>query len=82
MTDREKLQKIIANYVPLLHYTKIILTATIQDKYIAEELKHNFCQDICRTWQITNNTHSTKLHNEMFKSLKTGDNILKFLEAV
>jgi hypothetical protein len=76
MPNKEKLQKIIAAYTPL-HYTKIDLKVEIEDKYISTELKYNFCNDICRTWQ---NINGAQLRNEMFVTLRTGEDILKILQ--
>jgi hypothetical protein len=75
MNNEEKLKKIIAAYTPF-DYTQINLSIEIKDRYIALELKDNFANDICNAWPKVDCTH---IHNEMFASLKTGNNILEFL---
>lgn len=78
MTNETRLQKIIAAYTPL-DYSKIDLTKTIKDKYIAAEFKDDFCNDICLVWTSIN---STSLHNDMFVKLKTGQDLLKILNYI
>jgi hypothetical protein len=76
MENEDKLKKIIAAYTPF-DYTKINLTIKIEDRYIASEFKDNFASDICEAWPKSD---CTKIHNEMFDSLITGEDILKNLK--
>jgi hypothetical protein len=78
MTNREAMQKIISAYTPL-DYKHIDLKRTIKDNYIAAELKDNFCKDICRYWRGVN---PTQLRNNMFATLKTGEDILGIIKFV
>jgi hypothetical protein len=78
MTNKEKLQKVIAAYTPL-DYSKIDMTVIIKDKYIAAQFKDNFCADICSIWR---NINATQLRNDMFVRLNTGDDILKILNWI
>lgn len=78
MNNEEKMQKIIAAYTPF-DYTKIDLNKAIKDKYIAAEFKDNFCADICDVWK---NVNSTTLRNNMFVTLKSGNDIVKILNFV
>jgi hypothetical protein len=78
MTNEEKLQKIIAAYSPVV-YSEIDLKKTIKDRYVAAEFKDNLCNDICHAWV---NINCTALHNNMFVTLKTGEDILRILEYV
>jgi hypothetical protein len=78
MTNEKSLQKIIAAYTPL-DYKQIKLNLTLKDKYIAAEYKNSFCNDICMRWK---NIDSTQLHNDMFVSLKAGEDILKIIKYV
>ncbi|MEJ2627271.1 MAG: hypothetical protein P8078_01750 [bacterium] len=75
MDNKVKLQKIIAAYNPF-PYDQIDLTQTIQDKYVAKEFKDSLANDICDTWKEIN---CTKLHNELFSAIKTGEDILTLL---
>ena len=69
------LQKIISSYCPWT-YDHIDLTQNIQGKYVSGALKDSFCDDICNQWPTCD---CTGLHNEMFVTLKTGDDILAFI---
>ena len=56
----------------------IDLSMEIKDKYVALEFKHSLADDICDQWLEID---CTNLHNELFESIKTGDDIIKFVES-
>ena len=66
---------ILAAYNPF-SYQDINLSIKIKDKYVASEFKDSLADDICDTWLEID---CTKLHNELFSSIKTGEDILKML---
>jgi hypothetical protein len=78
MSNAEQLQKIIAAYTPL-DYRQVDLSRTIEDKYIASELKDNFCNDICLCWRSINRQ---QLYRDMFTKLKTGEDILRVVQYI
>ncbi len=78
MNNEEKLRKIISAYTPL-EYTEIDLKEEIENKYISTEFNFNFSDDICQVWR---NINSTQLKNDMFITLKTGEDILKIINYV
>ena len=78
MENKTKLKKIIAAYNPF-SYHLIDLSKTIKDRYVANEFKDSFADDICNTWESVD---CTKMHNDMFTSLNTGEDILKIVNKV
>jgi hypothetical protein len=76
MDNEVELKKIIAIFAPFV-YTKIKLNIQIEDKYIATEFKEDFASKICKNWPDSDCTY---IHNEMFNSLVTGQDILKILK--
>jgi hypothetical protein len=75
MNDSEALQKIISSYCPWT-YDQIDLSLEIKDRYVSKTLKNNFANDICAQWP---GCDCTKLHNDLFTVLKTGNDILTFV---
>ena len=75
MNNKIKLQKILAAYNPF-SYQDIDLSVKIKDKYVAAEFKDSLADDICSTWSTID---CTKIHNELFSSIKTGEDILEML---
>lgn len=76
MENETKLKKIIAAYNPF-HYRDIDLSVNIKDKYVAAEFKDSLAEDICNAWSTID---CTKLHNDLFSSIKTGDDILEMID--
>jgi hypothetical protein len=78
MNDNEiALQKIISSYCPW-SWDHIDLTATIQGHYVSSAVKDNFSDDICANWT---DIDCTTLHNQMFTTLKTGEDIINFINS-
>lgn len=75
MNKQEELKRIIAKYNSLT-YNQIDLGRKIENNYIASGFKYNFCNDIVQKWR---DIDATALRNQMFNSLKTGNDILEFL---
>jgi hypothetical protein len=77
MDDAVALQKIIATYCPW-NYDQIDLSLPIQDRYVSKNVKDAFTNDICAQWP---GCDCTALHNQVFSSLKTGNDILAFIQS-
>ncbi|GAA5020317.1 hypothetical protein GCM10011506_05100 [Marivirga lumbricoides] len=75
--NKIKLQKIISSYNPFI-YSMIDLSKEIKDRYVASEFKDSLANDICNQWPEIN---CTDLHNELFDSIKTGEDIIKLIES-
>jgi hypothetical protein len=76
MSQSLQLQKIIAVYSPF-SYSDIDLSKKMKDKYVAAEFKDSLADDLCNQWPQLD---CTRLHNELFSSIKTGNDILELLE--
>jgi len=77
MNDSVALQKIISSYCPLT-YDQIDLSLAIQDRYVSKNLKDAFGDDICDQWP---DVDCTDLHNQLFSTLKSGNDILTFIHG-
>ncbi|MEX0315163.1 MAG: hypothetical protein AB3N18_13375 [Allomuricauda sp.] len=75
MDDEISLKKIIAAYNPFQYY-QIDLSKKIQDRYVPLEFRDSFVDDICNKW---NDIDCTELHNELFNGIKTGNDIITFI---
>lgn len=75
MDNNELLQKLMAVYCPV-RYDDIDLTVTIQDQYVPKDEQDDLADDICNTWVDCN---CTEIHNQLFSTLKTGNDILNFV---
>jgi hypothetical protein len=73
MGNSVQLQKIIAAYCAL-KYNEVDLKVPLENNYIPTAFKDDFCSDICKIWKSIN---CTDLHNNMFGTIKTGEDILK-----
>lgn len=75
MTNEIILQKILASYC-FIPFEQIKLNQEIIDNYVTAAFKDNLAGDICHEWRTVN---CTKLHNDLFVTVKTGNDILKLI---
>lgn len=78
MSNTTQLKEIISDFTPLSP-GQIDLNKTLKDYYIASEVKNNFCYRLLSRWPSLN---STDLVNNMFVTIKTGQDILNLIEPV
>ena len=71
-----KVKMILASFGPL-KWDEIDLKHKIEDNYIAKEEKEFFVDEILFAYP---NVRSTKLYNQMFNELKTGNDVVEFIE--
>jgi hypothetical protein len=77
MVNEIILKKIIASYC-FAPIDQINLNLEIKDNYVAAEFKDKFANSICYEWRSLN---STQIHNELFGTLKTGNDVLKLIKT-
>ncbi|MES2109817.1 MAG: hypothetical protein V4577_13750 [Bacteroidota bacterium] len=77
MDDSTTLQKILSSFCTL-RFDQIDLSLTIKDRYCPAEEKQDLGNDICDTLTDIN---CTDLQNQLFSTLKTGNDILNFIHS-
>ena len=77
MVNEIILKKLIASYC-FAPIDQINLSLEIKDNYVAAELKDKFATSICHEWRSLN---CTQIHNELFGTLKTGNDVLMLIKT-
>jgi hypothetical protein len=77
MVNEIILKKIIASYC-FAPIEQINLNLEIENNYVAAKFKYNLANNICHEWRSLN---YNRLHNELFEKIKTGNDLLKLIQA-
>lgn len=77
MDNQEKVKHILAAFNPLT-WEQIDLDQEIKDHYVASEFRGSLGRHLCDRFNL-NNAKCTQLSNELFESIKTGNDIIQLI---